>query len=347
MKKIYFLINSLEWWGAERVVINMCVKYSKDYNITIITLKNSNFYDLPDWVKVIALSNVKVNFLMFFMIPYFVYKFKKILLKEKFDKWISFLEFANFVHILAKPDAVISFRIHISFFHWIIGSIYKLMIKRLYPKASNILVNSFENKYDLAEYLGVDDNMIEFLPNIVDTEKIVSQKNEKIDSELLQKISWKKVFVTVWRLVWQKHHDRIIKWFGRLYDSAYKNFVYLIVWDGDKRSELELLVNSLWLNHNVIFVWKQKNVFKFLNIADCFVYASSVEWFPNVLLEAVECKLPIISSDFKSWAKEVVLGRYEKGMKIDNYPCEGKNGILIDFDRYEDQFMKVAEKWLK
>jgi N-acetylgalactosamine-N,N'-diacetylbacillosaminyl-diphospho-undecaprenol 4-alpha-N-acetylgalactosaminyltransferase len=56
----------------------------------------------------------------------------------------------------------------------------------------------------------------------------------------------------------------------------------------------------------------QKNVFKYLNIADVFLYASEVEGFPNVLIEARELGLPIITSDFKSGAKEVIIGEYTK-----------------------------------
>lgn len=118
-KKIYFLINSLEWWGAERVITTLASKMIDEFYVTLITLKNSLFYDLPQWVHHVSLSNIKNNFLMFLLIPRYVVKLKKFLKKEQFFTGVSFLEIANFVHILTKKNAIISFRTSIAFFYWI------------------------------------------------------------------------------------------------------------------------------------------------------------------------------------------------------------------------------------
>jgi hypothetical protein len=53
--------------------------------VTIITLKDINFYELPENVRHISLSKIKNNLLMFLLIPFYVYKFKTLLKKEKFD----------------------------------------------------------------------------------------------------------------------------------------------------------------------------------------------------------------------------------------------------------------------
>jgi len=132
----------LEAWWAERVVSIISSELSKDYQVDLITLKNVNFYDLPNWVNYISLSNVKNNLLMFLLIPYYVLKFKKHLNKNNYKSWISSLEIANFVNILSNKNAIIAFEISIYFFSWFIWQIYKLLIKFLYPKAKKIKVNS-------------------------------------------------------------------------------------------------------------------------------------------------------------------------------------------------------------
>lgn len=350
-KHIYFLINSLEWGGAERVTTNFANNMIREWkDVYIITLKSSNFYDLPQWVHYVPLSTIKNNFLMFMLIPWYVGKFKKVVKKYHLSEWMSLLEIANFVHILAKKKAKISFRTHVSVFKWFFGFLQKALIKYLYPKAWNIVVNSLENKYDLAEYLHVSEDKIEVIYNPIDKEKIDKLKSEEISEKLKNKIQGKRVLITTGRLVgkkWfgNKNHNKIILALKRVYDGIDKNRIYLIVWDWPERKSLEKLVYSLWLQDNIVFIWMQKNVFKFLNIADIFLYASEVEWFPNVLMEAREIWLPIITSDFKSGAKEVILWRYVKDIwKKMKYPYSGKYWVLLDLNEYESQFLEVYKK---
>lgn len=342
----YFLINSLEWWWAERVVINLSNNLVNEWKeVYIITLKSTNFYDLPIWVHHISLSKIKQNFLMMIMLPYYVWKFKREIKKYHLSEWMSLLEIANFVHILSKRNATISFRIHISFFKWIIWYFYKTLISLLYPKASKIIVNSLENKYDLAEYLHITEDKIDVLYNPIDKEKIEKLRQETIPDDIQKRIIWKKVFITTWRLVRQKHHEKIINALKKLYENIEKDRIYLIIWDWPERDKLQQLTTKLWLEDNVLFCWEQKNVFKYLNISDLFLYASEVEWFPNVLIEAREIWLPIISSDFKSGAKEVVLWQYSKEIwKTITYPYTWNYWTLIDLNDYTNQLLTVYKK---
>lgn len=345
---IYFLINSLEWGGAERVVTNFATTAIKEgKEVYIITLKATNFYDLPSWVHFLPLSHIKNNVLMFLLVPWYVFRFKKVVKKYHLSDGMSLLEIANFVHILAKRKAKISFRTHITVFTWLSGRFQKCLIRLLYPKAWTIIVNSLENKYDLADYLHVPEDRIEVLYNPLDTEKIEQMKWEPISDDLKNILSWKKVFITTGRLVgkkWfgNKNHNKIILALKKVYDALDKNRVYLIIWDWPERQSLEKLVSKLWLQDNVLFLWMQKNVFKYLAVADVFLYASAVEWFPNVLLEARELGLPIITSDFKSWAKEVILWAYTKDIwKNIKYPYQGKYWILLSLHDYESQFLEA------
>ena len=221
------------------------------------------------------------------------------------------------------------------------------MIKILYPRAWTIVVNSLENKYDLAEYLHVPEEKIKVIYNPIDKEKIEKMKSEEISEELKNKIQGKRVLITTGRLVgkkWfgNKNHNKIILALKKVYDTIDKNRIYLIIGDWPERPSLERLVRSLWLQDNIVFLWMQKNVFKYLNRADVFIYASEVEGFPNVLIEAKEIWLPIITSDFKSGAKEVILWEYTKDIwKHMKYPYQGKYWTLLDLKDYEHQFLET------
>lgn len=340
----YFLINSLEWWGAERVVIHFANAVIQQWQQAyIITLKDAKFYDIPRGIKHIALSSVHSNFLMFLLIPWYVYTFKKIQKKHALFHGTSFLEIANFVHILSTKNASISLRTHINFFTGPIGFIYKILIRRLYPKAGKIVVNSIENKEDIADYLSIPKHKIELTHNPIDKEKMTLEAKESVEKSILQKIQSKKIFITTGRLIASKHHEKIIQALATI--GFKQDWVYLIVGDGPQKKFLQQLSEQHKLSNNILFLWAQKNIFKYLHLADCFLYASAVEWFPNVLAEAKEMKIPIITTDFKSGAREIIIGDYIKGNI--SYPYRGAYGIIIDPKDIVKQLQPLLVNFLK
>lgn len=346
--RIYFLVNSLEGGGAERVITNISSKLKDWFDIDIITLKSGTFYELPEWVRHIPLSHWRNNINMILLFPWLLLEFKKILKSENYTNGISFLEIANFIHILAKKDAIISFRTSIGVFRWMIWSIYQSLIGLLYPRAKCIIVNSEENRYELAEYLQISPEKVVTIYNPIDIETAITNAQEPVESEIIEKIAWKKVFITVARLVnddaiGSKNHALILRIFKKLKEQGKSNFIYLIVWDGPAMSSLQAQVEKDWLRDHVVFVWKQKNVFKYLTLAHFVIFASRHEGFPNALIEALAMKVPIITSNFKTWAHEVILGNFENNKKY-QYPLFWPNGVILDIDHFEIQFFEIFGK---
>ncbi len=348
----YFLINSLEWGGAERVTINSATKLLKEGTcVYIITLKSRVFYDLPAWAIHIALSHVKNNFLMFLLIPRYILKFKKACREYQLTEGISLLEIANFVHILAKKNAAISFRTHVKAFTWFLWKIQVWLIKYLYPKAGRVIVNSLENKYESSRILHIPLDKIDVVYNTIDVEECKRLSLESLPEDIQQKIAWKKVFITTGRLIGDKgfgnkHHDLIIAALHEVYTTIEQNWIYLIIGDWPERQRLETLVSSLELQDHVLFLGMQKNVFKYLKHADAFLYASEVEWFPNVLVEAKEMWVPIITSDFTCGAKEVILWEYNESIaKNISYPYLGKYWWLLDLSDYNNQLVSCIKQY--
>ena len=344
MKSYYFLINSLTWAWAERVVTNLAKKHLSQWEkVFIFTLRDQKFYDIPNEIKYIPLSKTRKKMVIFGKTNY-AYKLRKYLKEYWLTEWISLLERSNIIHILAKKDATISLRTHVSQFKWISGFFKKLAIKLFYPKAKKIIVNSRENKMELAKFLNISESKIEVLYNPINKEEIQKLKEEKIEDTILKKIKNKKVFITVSRLVHKKKIERILHAL-ELYNQHNKNWIFLILGEWQKENELKNLTKKLWINDKILFLWQQKNVFKYLKHANYFLFSSENEGLPNALLEARELWIPIITTDFKTWAREVILWEDTNLLwKKLSYPYYWKYWVLVDKQNYSEQMCSVLDK---
>jgi len=107
------------------------------------------------------------------------------------------------------------------------------------------------------------------------------------------------------RLTGQKGLDLLIEAFARIADR-HPNWTLRIAGDGEERGNLACLAESLGLTQRVDFCgWVDEPV-AFLQEADLFVLSSRYEGFPNALLEAMACGLPVISTDCDSGPREIV-----------------------------------------
>lgn len=355
-KKLYFLINSLEWWGAERVVSTLCQHFSSTVDVYLIVLKDTSFYTMPAGVHYIPLSRVRHNILLFLGIPYFVWKLRRVLRTEWLSYGVSFLEIANFVHILAKKKAIISMRTSLPFFTGVIGAVYKRCMHLLYPRAGTIITNSQENADLLSTEMNLDHTNIQTIYNPVDVESIALLKKEPLHRTVVDFIgNCPNVFITTGRLVPSKHHEIILEALTMLYRTRPSIvWKYIIVGDGPCRAALEQQVVESWLSDNALFAGSQKNIFPYLAASNLFLYSSSVEWFPNVLLEAIVVWLSIYTTNFTTGAQEVMFADWIPDQYT--YTYETPNGFLVHPAAFGKFFVenidtilqkKTTQKWLK
>jgi glycosyltransferase involved in cell wall biosynthesis len=118
------------------------------------------------------------------------------------------------------------------------------------------------------------------------------------------------VFVTAGRLVWQKDHSTLLQALALHRQSGGLGRL-LILGTGPLRGLLETQAHGLDVGDAVDFIGFQANPLPWFRRADVFVLSARSEGFGNVLVEAMGCGTPVISTDCDYGPREILeSGRY-------------------------------------
>ena len=314
-RNIYFLINSLAGGGAENVLVRLLPFLRPE---RVFLLEQDVKYALDQ--ELIFLSKHSVNtspILKTFYIPIYSYKFAKRI--EKDSVAISFLERANFVNILSKlfreHKAIISVRMDQDKGHTGLRKLNKLLVKLFYPRADLLIAVSEGVKKSLIS-LGIEEGKIKVIYNPYPIENIEELAKEDLEE-------WESVFecpviITAGRLTKQKGQWYLLRIFGQLKETR-KDLKLVILGEGELKDYLVKLSEELGLKtyvwdrdklsedfFDVYFLGFQKNPFKFIARSKLFVFPSLWEGFPNALVEAMACGVPVVSSDCRSGPREIL-----------------------------------------
>jgi len=145
----------------------------------------------------------------------------------------------------------------------------------------------------LAETRGVSPDRIRVLPNSM--EPVPPQDPQAIQtlSQSLGLPENVRVILTIGRFSSEKRQVDLLRAFALMKRSDLR---LVLVGSGIDRRELERAAASLGIAHHVIFAGQHRNVWPFYSMADIFVLPSLSEGSPNVLLEAMMARTPIVAT---------------------------------------------------
>ncbi len=107
-----------------------------------------------------------------------------------------------------------------------------------------------------------------------------------------------RVILSVGRLSHEKGHLDLIRAFARLRrEQGTESFKLILVGDGPERQRLEQLRDASQLGDAVLLTGHRDDVKVFYGMADLFVLPSYTEGSPNVLLEAMAAKVPVVATN--------------------------------------------------
>ncbi len=322
-KKISILVNDLDSGGAERVVSILLDTLQSRYDITLFMMHNIIFYNIPKDIKIVVVGNSKLEdsgVIKLLKLPLIAWQYRK--LNRESSVSLSFLSRANYINIFAKlfgmrGKIIVSERAmpSLQYRGSLQGYINRVLIRLLYNRADRVFANSKGNALDLIENFKIKD--VRVIYNIFNINRIINLSNRYaiLDSSRFN-------FITIGRLDEGKNHKLLIDAIREIDANLY------IIGDGVLRDDLVEHIINLGLEDRVFMLGKEKNPYKYLSKADSFVFASNREGFPNVLVEALACGLPIISTDCKSGPREILAPDTNENFQLNRKIEIAKYGIL-------------------
>jgi N-acetylgalactosamine-N,N'-diacetylbacillosaminyl-diphospho-undecaprenol 4-alpha-N-acetylgalactosaminyltransferase len=195
------------------------------------------------------------------------------------------------------------------------------MVRFSYKRADLVLANSYAMQTDLIENFKIK-TPVRVIYNPIDLTFIKTHTDEEPGMVFDKNIFY---FVNVGGFRKEKNHLLLLQAFFILKNLPCK---LLIVGGGVMEEELKQKVSDLGMKDKVMFCGFDTNPFKYVSRSDCFVLSSDVEGFPNVLIEALACGKPVISTDCSSGPRELLAPATDLHHRAINDYEIGEYGIL-------------------
>lgn len=169
---------------------------------------------------------------------------------------------------------------------------YKPVVTFSINKSDGVTAVSENLKKDTFEFFDIE-NDIKVIPNFIDLtrfslkpkdhfKKAIAPNGEKI---LIHTSNFRKV----------KRTEDVVKIFAKIRKQIPSKL--LMVGDGGERSACEQLCRDLGVAEDTRFLGKQDAIEEILSVSDLFLMPSQSESFGLAALEAMACKVPVISSN--------------------------------------------------
>lgn len=327
-ENILIIIDKISNGGAQRAAVNLANGLSKSYNVILATfeIKEDN-YECSS--KIINLNCGKTNnkISKVYNMLKRIHKIRKIKRENNITHSISFLTVPNFINICTKLNdkTIVSIRNEMSKIEK--SFIEKQMNKISCKKADIVVPVSKYVLYDQQINYKTNPKKMKVIYNFYDQEYINKRKEEEIKEELAKKIIGSKIVLTIGRLEEQKGQWHLIRAFSKVVKEI-PNAKLIILGEGSLKKYFYELIKELNLEENVYIIDFDSNPYKYMNVSELFVLSSLYEGMPNVVLEAMTCGLPIISTDCNGGPREILAPNTNLKKKTNSIGNE-EYGILV------------------
>ena len=181
----------------------------------------------------------------------------------------------------------------------------KRILKFLMPWADAVVANSRGSAEDLGRSVPKVAARVQVVPNPVVTPELVEQAALPVEHPWFRDTGVP-VILSVGRLAPAKDHATLLRAFARVVSSQPARLV--ILGEGSERGNLLRLAEELGISEHVDLPGFQVNPFAYMARSRLLAHSSQYEGSPNVLVQAMACGTPVVSTDCDHGPREILEG---------------------------------------
>jgi len=323
-RHIAIYIYGLSGGGATRRTLTLAGGFAKAghrVDLMVVDAEGPLASDLPDGVRLVVLNSVLIRLAgrkRRRRIKASSFVLARYLWRERPDVLLSA---ANHVHLTAVIAARLSLapvRVVLRVSNHLTGShlggserprpIRLKFARRVYGRADAAIAVSQGIADDLVEHTTLSHDRVCAVMNPTYTPEIESAAAAPLDHSWLSP-GTPPLLLGAGRLAPAKDFATLLRAFARV--RAHRPVHLVILGEGGKRRELEQQVQKLGIEADVELHGFVDNPFAWMSRASLFVLSSAWEGSPGVLVEAMACGCPVVSTDCPSGPDEILdAGRY-------------------------------------
>ena len=306
--RIGFFLATLNGGGAEKVTLHLAEGLSAQgisVDLIVANAEGPLKHQLPESIRLFDLKSKRVSRSIFRLISY--------LNRSNISMLFCVLPHTSIVALVARVFSRKNIQIIASEHNTLSQSIANsktlrgrmlhLPMRFAYRFADNILAVSEGVASDLRYVLSLPKAAVSVIPNPVIGPNFDTLKRRTVMHPWLRNKA-DPVIVAAGRLTKAKDFPTLIKALARVRKSIPARLI--ILGEGEDRGCLEQLIQDLDLAEVVDLLGYLPNPYPLFSRADLFVLSSLWEGLPTVLIEALACSTPIISTDCDSGPREIL-----------------------------------------
>jgi glycosyltransferase involved in cell wall biosynthesis len=338
-----FFLQDLSGGGAEKIMAGLAnefVQRGLTVDFVLVQAQGVNLKLLSKKIRVVDLRAQNTYQCLPALVRYFN--------QNRLRVFISSLDLTNLMALIARKisrvetQLVIRIEIMVSAQKrpFLKKKLEKLLLSALYPWADDVVAISKNVADDIIEYAGLAPEKVHVLYNPVVTPALLTSAKEDAGHAWLKE-GQPPVILGAGRLKEQKDFVTLLNAFAILRRKREARLI--ILGEGEQRAELETVARSLGIEMDVDLHGYVENPYSFMRQSRVFVLSSKWEGSPSVLIAALACGCPVISTDCPGAVREILAdGEYGDLVPVGDAAAmaEAMGKVLMNGGKH------VTPKWL-